>query len=152
MNTHKTSQVELARSGMGINVVARRQMPSGHGDPQRCCDITQRRKEPREDLRKAAQARHSRCKGPGAEARSVSKKTCKLMSALQKTEFSMVTDYPTRDSPAQTASQNPRGSGPSHLYPGWSSMAEGSTLAHPCLIPSSAHPHKPKYVFTLTKH
>ena len=64
----------------------------------------------------------------------------------------MVTDYPTRDSPAQTDSQNPRGSGPSHLYPGWPSKAEGSTLAHPCLILSSAHLHKPKHIFTLTKH
>lgn len=152
MNTHKTSQVELVRSGMRINVVARRQMPSGHRDPQRLCDITQRRKESREDLRKGAQAGNSRCKGPGAEARSVSKETCKPMSALQRTGLLMVTDYPTRDGPTQTASQNPQGSGQSHLYPGWPSMAEGSTLAHPCLIPSSAHPHKPKYAFTLTKH
>ena len=60
--------MELVRSGMGIKVVTRRQMPSGHRDPQRCCDITQRRKEPREDLRKGAQAGNSRCKGPGAEA------------------------------------------------------------------------------------
>ena len=62
--------MELVRSGMGIKVVTRRQMPSGHRDPQRCCDITQRRKEPREDLRKGAQAGNSRCKGPEAEARS----------------------------------------------------------------------------------
>ena len=69
---------------MGINVVARRQMPSGHRGPQRCWDITKRRREPGEDLRKGAQAGNSRCKGPGAEASLVSRETCKPMSALQR--------------------------------------------------------------------
>lgn len=95
--------MELVRSGMGSNVVIRRQVPSGPGGPQRCCDITQGRSEPSEELGKGAQAGNSRCKGPGAEASSVSEDPCKPALATHSVGLPTVTDYHTRASPAQTA-------------------------------------------------
>ena len=83
-------------------MVTRRQVPSGPGGPQRCCDVTQGRSEPSEELGKGAQAGNSRCKGPGAEASSVSEDPCKPALAMQRVGFPTVTDDHTRASPAQT--------------------------------------------------